>query len=267
MKKLLSILAALAGTANYAQELNIGVHINPTFTAPVMEKASVKSPGIWYKPMHIDISGGLNIQYLFKKVAIETGINFMTHTVTFQQSTDVRGTKVGNNGRENFGAWYKAFGNSYSIELPLQLNVLLHEHKKDIFYKVYGIAGMAYEVNTATGFSHSEYSSGTDNHIYYAKVLELKPEAGTTKEWVNIIAGFKLNTVIRNIGLIDYGLAYHLPLRDAGAYYLKGVSGDNSGERMYEGYYYPRLAYLNIKLAYYFMNIEQGKKKKYRRYV
>lgn len=266
MRALIFVTALMMPAILSAQELNIGAHINPTFTAPVMDSRSSVEQGISYKPMHIDISGGLNIQYQFRHIALETGINLMTHTTTFKQSTDLPGTRVGNNGREDLGAWYKAFGNSYSIELPLQLNVLLHDHKKDIAYKIYGIAGMAYEVNTSTGFSYSEYSSATDNRIYYAKVLELKPAAGTTKEWMNIIGGFKVNTVIRNIGLIDYGLVYHLPLQHAGLYYIKGVVGDDAGERINQASYYPKLSYLDIKLTYYFLNFEQGKKKRYWRY-
>lgn len=241
------------------QEMNIGFHINPTFTVPVLDRHSVYSKELGVRPATLFFNIGFNANFKLEKMAIETGINIVPKSIAFTQNYSGR---TGVNYLNNKGNYSKIIANSTSVELPLLLSVRAGHHDKKTVYDTYIVAGTSFEYIFA-GSSSSESimtSQGNQGTQYKLEEQYTLPGPSDNKAWANIIAGFKINAIVRHFGLIDYGLTYHFPLTRNEPYQVKTTVMDytNKQDYTYTGDYHPYLSYIDIKLCYYFWNLDNG---------
>ncbi len=62
---------------------NIGIHVNPTVTTPLMDGKSTYDPAI--KPVpNIDYNLGINLHYKTPEMTFETGINYVLKSFTIR---------------------------------------------------------------------------------------------------------------------------------------------------------------------------------------
>jgi hypothetical protein len=205
-----------------------------------------------------------------KKLCIEVSGSAMTKAIRFTQKLDNYNYKNIDSNSTVSGE-YNLKGHSYSWAVPLQFAYLLDAHKANTTYDLYGVIGASFEMNTTTGFSETSSSVHTGNYQGVVQgtrinIQETSPQPGVTTQWFNIIAGFKINAILRHIGLIDYGITYHFPISDAGLYHVESIISNNQYGSIYKGDFYPRLSFVDIKLCYYFLNFENGKGRKSYRY-
>lgn len=273
MRTLIYIMAFIMPSALLAQELNLGLHANPTIGIPVLDSRSQSTEGLSPTVGSLHFNGGANIQVRKNNVAIETGVNFLSKNIGFKQN--IVNTGYG------LAAAYNVRVASSSIEIPLQVNYRVYHHEHKTFYDIYLVGGASYEWNKIGSYkskgTSSSYGRATlsatanvsaDPALVNNQMAGISSLLGAKQEWANLIVGFKVSTVIKKLGLIDYGLVYHLPLADAGLYHVEAEQQvNNTTTTSYVGDFYPRLSYIDIKLAYYFLNFEKGTgRKRYRNY-
>lgn len=258
-KSLFTLLCIFLSPVAHGQEINLGFHINPTFTIPVLDRHSVYSKELGVQPAMLFFNVGFNANYKRERLAIETGVNIVPKSIAFKQNYSDRkgGNYIGNKGN-----YSKIISNSTSLELPLLLSFRAGHHDKKTVYDTYIVAGTSFEYNFAGSSSErSTYTSqGNQGTEYILDEHYTRPATKDNKAWANIIAGFKINAVIRHFGLIDYGLTYHFPLTRNEPYQVKTTVRDytNNQDYTYTGDYHPYLSYIDIKLCYYFWNLDNG---------
>lgn len=262
-KVLVAIICVLLLTNAGAQEFNIGLHFSPIATIPMMAKPPVTNyPSLKPKKYNINASAGLNLNYRFNRLCIETGGNITTRSITFRLNLDEYSyNSLG--GSSSISSYSDTRSSGYAIGVPLQIGYLLDKHDAKTVYDFYGILGASYEMHTTAAYA---YGSGvtsqtgtsiTNNRNFY-------PGAGVKTNWINVIAGFKINAILRRVGLIEYGLRYHFPLSHAGLYHVESVVSNGTYGSVFTGDFYPRLAYMDLHLTYYFLSFEKGTgRKKY----
>ena len=227
-----------------AQELNIGVHLNPILTHRVLSSKSVYDKEVRPVFLTFGYNAGFNLNYkLSSDVSIETGVNLVQKFIRFN---DLRGSVFG------AGAdYYLSLGNTF-VEVPLLFNYRIYHHDRKTNYDLYILGGAAYEkgntYNTMTGSS----SFGNNNTLLQ---VNGSYTGNTNVSYATAIIGFKINAVLRRVGLIDYGVSYHLPLQAAGPYNVSVSLGNNSSINNYSGAFYARMSYIDFKLCYYFLNL------------
>jgi|GEM_PF-1708071 len=258
----LSFLLLTVCSYAFAQEINFGLHTNPTITVPTYDDRTVSDEGLRMSRQRLNFNYGLNVNFKMKYINIGTGINLLSKSVSFNQKTEKYEVP---DGEINLQAKARATIRSSSLEIPLEINWLLHHHAKNSRYDLYFVTGASYELNTVRHITTKGQSVSGSNREYSAGISTDHPNIGKQADWVNVVAGFKINTIIKKIGLIDYGLVYHTALSDVGLYSIKSVVNNNTTSQTYNAYYYPSLSYLDIRLTYYFLNFEKGfKRKKYK---
>ncbi len=233
---------------------SFGAHFNPAFTTPVMDDNSEYDAQL--KPVYADfgINTGINLQYRIPEMTFETGINYIQKSFTVRQRL---------RHFENLGGFddtrnnhFRLTSYSSSVELPLEVSYCLHHHDKRMVYDLHAVAGCSGEYNYVTGYMVTiKGNAGSIIQQDYNVTA-----TGTKQLWVNVIAGFKIHAILRAIGLIDYGLIWHVPVQRAGPYTVSSEVKDytNGGSIKYSGLYYPHLGYLDVKLAYYFFNLDRN---------
>jgi hypothetical protein len=228
---------------------SIGVHVNPTITTPLMDSRSTYDAAI--KPVpNINYNIGFNLHYTLSEMTIETGINYVLKSFTIRQRLYSFNNVPGYSHSRNT-QYFLSLG-SASIEVALLLSYCLHHHDKRMVYDLHAVAGASAERNQPTQYLTSTIGS----HGSIVQQDYTLPTEQAKEIWVNAIVGFKIHTILRRIGLLDYGLIWHVPLQKSEAYTLTSVVKDfSTGDNItYNGTYYPRLGYLDIKLCYYLLN-------------
>ena len=81
--KAIAFIAALP-LSSIAQELNFGVHLNPTLTVPIIDGASTFDKEIGRR-QRIGYNMGANINYKNGPVSVETGVNVVNKSEQFRQ--------------------------------------------------------------------------------------------------------------------------------------------------------------------------------------
>lgn len=266
LKRVYTLLPALVCffvTAS-AQEIGLGFHFSPIATIPVMAKPPVTNyPSLHARKYNINASAGLNVNYRANRLCIETGGNITTRSITFRLNLDEYSyNSIG--GGTSVSSYNDIRSSGYAIGIPLQVGYLLDHHEAKTVYDFYGLLGASYEMHTTLAYaygtrvsSHSGSSISNSRNFY--------PGEGVKTNWINIIAGFKINAILRRVGLIEYGLRCHFPLSHAGLYHVETLVSNGIYGSAFTGDFYPRLAYTDLHLTYYFLNFEQGAgRKKYR---
>lgn len=249
---LITLLSCTSGL--FAQEMNFGLHLNPVFTNSITDKTSVHDKEIKMTPLRIGYNAGINLNLKFRKTSLETGINIISKTAQFRQRVQV----LPNGSESRFSVQAK----SLSFEVPVLLGYHLKHHAKSSVYDMYGQFGLSYELNRAGGVKQSFGAVGPSSMTVY-EPTKLFPAPGSLQHNVNIIAGIKLNTVVRGLGLVDYGISYHFPLLKSGSYYISSYAATISPNQqyIYSGTFRPRLGYIDLKLCYYLLNLDSKHKK------
>lgn len=243
-----------------AQEWNIGVHLDPIVTTPFVHDINA-SHYLKVAPAKIGIGAGINLNYKKDKWCVETGINGMLKTIGVTFDVDKEYSNL-----PYTESKYKYNSHSTSLEVPLQIGYLVHQHKNKAEYNVYTIAGAGYELNTTQGYSSTSslYSSTATAYanggVYFTDGL---PEAGTRSSWVNVIVGFKINAILRRVGLIDYGMSFHYPIQAAATHsvnaHVKYIQQDDISAT-----YSPRMAHVEFRFCHYFLSYDRQGRKRYK---
>lgn len=250
--KLLTLLSALSiTTAATAQELNFGAHLNPILTTPFLDGASQADKHINLSKARVGVNLGVDANLVMGKWRLQTGANLMQKSVSYYQRTV----------SYNAVAYSKDVIESTSVEIPVLLGYKLATHNRNTYYHVYGVAGVSYEWNMIGAVSSRSGASGSGGGAYVAG-YDVQ-SVGNNSEWVNLVAGVNFNAIIRNVGLIDYGVTYQLPLGNSGGYTVAQDVNVGTGNINYRGTYYPRMAYINFKLCYYFLSLRNGDMMRY----
>ncbi|MCB9044513.1 MAG: hypothetical protein H6550_00105 [Chitinophagales bacterium] len=247
----------LAFSSASAQEVNLGLHFSPIATIPVMGKGTTTNyPALKARRVIVNASGGANINLRFGKMCIETGGNITTRSVTFRMKLDEYSyNNIGSS--SSISSYSDQRSTGYAIAIPLQVGFLLDHHEEKTTYDLFGLLGASYEMHTTTGYAYgaTTYSqSGTS----VSNGMNFAPVAGVKTNWVNIIAGFKINAILRRVGLIDYGIRYHFPLSTAGKYHVETVVGNGTYGSVFTGDFYPHLSYIDFHITYYLLNLKGG---------
>ncbi|MBW7912111.1 MAG: hypothetical protein H3C54_00030 [Taibaiella sp.] len=262
-KVFVAVVCIFLFTKAGAQEFSMGIHFSPIATIPMMAKPPVTNhPSLKAKKYNINASAGLNLNYRFNRLCIETGGNITTRSVTFRMNLDEYSyNSLG--GSSSISSYSDTRSPGYAIGIPLQVGYLLDRHNAKTVYDFYGLLGASYEMHTTLPYSYGSVTSQTGSSITNNR--NFYPGAGVKTNWVNIIAGFKINAILRRVGLIEYGLRYHFPLSHAGRYHVETVVSNGIYGSAFSGDFYPRLAYMDLHFTYYLLNYEKGTgRKKYR---
>lgn len=247
MKKPIFAIWGLAATiACPAQELNLGVHLNPTLTLPLLDNHSVHDREIrpaLFKPGY---NIGANAKLQFGKLNLEATINIVQKSVQFMQKSE---QSIFSSGTSRYSERY----NNTSFELPLLLGYTIHEHNKKQIYKVDLLAGCSYEYFSLDGTASGggEYGSAGVSINGTQTFHDLYDH----REWANMVVGANIRAIVRHLGLIEYGLSWHIPLSPGPTYSISTTLSDSYGnQRQYNGTFVPKVSYLDFKLCYYFLS-------------
>lgn len=246
------ILTCGLSFASAAQEMNFGVHVNPVITAPFLDGASQYDNRINVSKLRVGANIGVDANLVFRKWRLQTGANIMHKSVSFYQRTHNISSE----------AYTKDIVESISLEVPLLFAYKLATRNKKTYYHVYGVGGAAYEWNTINGISSKTGASGYNNASVELVNHNIIP-VGQQSSWVNLVAGFNINAIIEGVGLVDYGITYHLPLSNAAGYSVATDVNAGVNTINYRGTFYPRMSHINFKLCYYFLSLRDGGVKKY----
>lgn len=266
MKKLYIILITLIiAFRSYAQEFSMGIHFSPIATIPMMAKPPVTNhPSLKARKYNINASAGLNLNYRFNRLCIETGGNITTRSVTFRLNLDEYSyNSLG--GGSSISSFNDIRSSGYAIGIPLQIGYLLDKHNAKTVYDFYGLLGASYEMHTTLAYAYGTNTS-SQSGTSISNSRNFYPGEGVQTNWINIIAGFKINAILRRVGLIEYGLRYHFPLSHAGQYHVETVVSNGAYGSVFTGDFYPRLAYMDFHFTYYFLSYEKGTGRKRYRY-
>lgn len=231
----------------YAQEWNIGVHLDPVFTMPILSGKSVRNEDISVSFLRPGIKAGINFNYRLENMSVEFSPAFV------RRELSVYNNKSSYSGQEIF---YRSTMPSNSILFPLAVNFLLDRHDENTRYDMYLVAGMEYEMNQTD--SAASFASSTNGGV----TVDVKGKYNGLV-FQNIVApviGVKINAILKNVGLIDYGLSFHLPLTVSGPYNVDAKLTNGPNTTAQSAALYASNAYIDIKLCYYFFSI--GKKLK-----
>lgn len=232
-----------------AQELNIGIHANPTIATPILSKGRSALQEDVSMALRVGYNVGANINVKFSKASLELGANYLAKALTVTQTQRQLG----------FDTYYRVVMPLKAVEVPLTLNVLMHHHDNNKVYDVYFMAGAAYETGiVGSSLASAVYSGAGGGSVGFS--VDGQYLGDRRYSTITPIIGFKINAVLRNVGLIDYGLSFHLPVSANGPYMIESLYniGGTSG---YKNTIYAHVGYIDIKLAYYFLNIGKDMKR------
>jgi len=251
------VLLLMGASCVYGQEVNLGLHFSPIATIPVLgKKTTTNYPELKARSMVVNAAGGVNINFRFGNLCIETGGNISSRSVTFRLNIDEYSyNNVG--GSSSISSFNDIRSTGYSIAVPMQVGFLLDHHEQATTYDLFGLLGASYEMYTTGDYAYgSRTFSQAGSTVNSAK--NFSPVAGVQTNWISVIAGFKINAILRNVGLIDYGIRYHFPLSDAGKYHVETVVSNGIYGSVFMGDFYPKLSYIDFHLTYYFLNFKGG---------
>lgn len=245
------------------QEVNVGLHFSPTVSVPLLEKQSIYDPSIKVQRANINASGGANLNFRFGKVCFETGGTISSKSIVFKLKLDEYSYNNLNNS-SSISSKNNIRGTGYSLSVPAQLGYLINHHEANTTYDVFALAGASYELYTAGGYSSESATTNSNGTI--SNVNNKAPQAGQQTSWVNVIAGFKINAILRRVGLVEYGMRYHYPLGNAGKYQVETILSNGIYGSVFAGEFYPRLSYVDFHITYYFLNFKGGEGVKHYKY-
>jgi hypothetical protein len=238
---------SLVSITGVAQEYNLGIHLNPTLTIPIIDGASTYDKEIGRRA-RIGYNVGANINYKNGPVSLETGVNIVSKAVQFRQH--IISTYTGG------ASYYYTRFTGTGFEFPLLVGYKAFHNSGKNPYDFYVQGGGSYEIFTNDGTAGGSRLYGDGAMSINTGVPGPPPDRKHT--WFNAIVGFKINTIVKKLGLIDYGMTYHLPFDYAGPYHTAAEVTLPNGSNRYVGTFRPLMSYLDVKLCYYFLNFDKS---------
>jgi hypothetical protein len=251
---LVTFICIIIGSGLNAQELNIGIHANPIFTTPVTGGKSVRDKETNISAFKPGYNIGLNLNLKLRTMAFGLDANYLRKSVRVFRK--IKGTDGQN-------AKYSVNTAGNALEFPLLVNFLLDRHDEETTYDLYLVAGMAYEMSMWDTTTYSSTTgSGNSGYELYATGSY---GGAAVQHVVSPVIGFKINAILRNVGLVDYGISWHLPLTVSGPYNASATLY-NGGvmQYSYNSSIFASASFIDFKLCYYFYSL--GKKMKRVRY-
>lgn len=246
------LLMFAAGTpGGVAQEINIGAHLNPILCIPVPTAQGTRDRELRMSPAKPGYSYGLGASITTGRLSVEAGASLVEKHYSVRQSDFKTATQTGITAKSSFG--------SAHLEVPVVLRYTLSEHIGQVHYSTLLLAGVSYEWMNPEVISDARRRDSAASGDYRVSVRSTPLPDAANLAWANLIAGAQIRAVMRGVGLIEYGLALHLPLQATGPYEVETVVMDNGGRnRRFHGEFYPRLAYLDFRIRYCFLNYKRG---------
>jgi hypothetical protein len=256
MKKIILLVSVFISMCVHgrarAQELNIGIHANPILNTPIVGGKSVRNEDVKVGKFRPRYNVGFNVNFKFGSMSVELAANYV------RKSVSVFNTKGSYYGQD---LYYRTAVPSSCFEFPVMLNFLLDRHDNKTKYDAYLVAGVGYELSYTDSFaSTATASSGGVNLDLVGKYTGPAFQSAVVPQ-----VGFKINAILRNVGLIDYGLSFHLPISVVGPYEVKADIMSSQGNATQYSAVYVTAAFIDVKLCYYFYSIgKRFKRVKYR---
>lgn len=240
----LLFICCFTSAITYAQEFNVGVHINPAGTIPITSKYYSNSD-IKTGFMKFSYNAGVNLNFKFKRFNLELTPSYGQKTVQFHE----RLLDHSYNGEADYFLKYK----STFFEVPLMVGYRINKLTKH--KAIYIQAGASYEHTQITNVTTNTHSTGVSTITAYPLSTTT---LNKTQSIINIVAGIKANTTIKKFGLIDYGLYYHYPLTAVGSYdFQTAIVSSTGSSANYVASYYVKQSLIELKLCYYFWNVDK----------
>ena len=235
------------------QELNLGFHIDPIFSLPIVSGAkSVRNDQISVAVFRPGYNVGLNLNYKLKNNSLELAANYVRKSVS-----------VFNTRGHHFGqkVYYRSTMAATCFEFPLTINFLMERHDSKTRYDLYLLAGIGYELARIDTATSSDYSMNGSVRLDLAG----RYAGPVFQNSVVPQIGFKINAILKNVGFIDYGVSFHLPISVSGPFNVDAQISSGSSLVTQNASIYATLAFIDIKLCYYFYSIgKKFKRVKYR---
>ncbi len=239
---ILGILFFLAPSIIFSQNsISLGIKTNPVFNHVIANKGSELDKTTLriirgFTPLY-----GANIVFYRKgELGIEAGINrvYKRHGIFYYFDNEFT-----DNARGGFI--------TTSTEIPFSIS-----------YKIYENFILNYKLFLLSGFSFNRHRyyrdfSGTRLNYKYSIVHEVSEADFGYKSYSNsIFTGFKINAIIKNFGMVEYGLSYHYDFKQMPPFEIFGTVNVFTP---FQAKLVPRLNYININLTYYFLSIQFDK--------
>lgn len=258
---LVTLVLLLRGNVS-AQEVNLGIRVSPILGMPFLDKSSVYHPALGVRKPNFNAGAGADLNIMMGKLlCLQLGGGIQSRSIVFKMKASGSYNNIG--GSSTVSAQSNVRNRGYSLVFPAELGIKLSHHEANTIYDVFGMLGASYEMYTTGGYDYeaSTVSQGGSGTITYTNTNKLYPDAGRQSNWINAVVGFKIRAVLRRVGLLEYGLEYHYPMSTAGEYRIGAVVSNSTYGSVFNGTFYPRLSHLDVRLCYYFLNINKGEKR------
>ena len=234
-----------------AQEWSIGAHLNPTFSFPILSGESIYDPELRFSPLKPGYSAGFNVSFTSGRMGVESGASIIAKNHTVRQSDFNTPSETGITAKSSFDAT--------SLEVPVLLTYRVREHSGRTAYSTHLLLGASYEWANPRVVPAEQLRDSAASRDYRVSILSTPLPDHADLSWPNLLAGAQIRAVLRGAGLIEYGFAVHVPLEATGPYGVQTtVTEFGQTTSSFRGKFYPRLAYFDLRLRYFFLNFKKG---------
>lgn len=246
------LLSALTVSLNSsAQVVSFGFHLNPTLNTPIPDAPNYLSREIRLVPLRPGYKYGIQSTITSDRASIELGLSAVGKSFTLRQTdfspADLRGRPV------------RFVARGTSVEPSLLVRYAVVEHTGRSVYSVQVLAGVSRELHFMRVPDERDrvdtVRGGTYTAASYYTAFDQSGHPRT-----NVIAGAQIRTVLRKLGLVEYGLALHFPTESTGPYRMETTVTEQQQQttKRYYAEFYPYLAYLDFRLRYYIYSFRHG---------
>jgi len=248
---LIPLIIISASVQIAAQEVNIGAHLNPVFCIPAATGQSSHDPELRFSPIRLGYSYGLDISVTSGRLSIEAGAGIV------EKSYSVRQFDFNTPSQINVSA--KSILAVSAFEVPLLLKYQVAEHSGHASYSTHLIIGASHEWINPYIIPEDRRRDTAAAGQYQISVLSTPLPDVADFSWPNLIAGVQIRAVLLGVGLVEYGVAVHVPLQATGPFSVETIVLE-SGQlaNTFNGEFYPRLAHVDFRLRYFFFNFKKG---------
>lgn len=246
-----AFLILIPSLRSVAQEWNIGVHLNPTLCFPISTSQTQRDPELRLSAVDVGYSYGVSTSFSSGRISVETGLSFTQKKYAIRQSEFRTLTQTGITAKSSFAG--------LSTEVPVLVKYRIKEHAGRSNYSANVLLGVGYEWFNPQVVPTDRLRDETASGAYRVSILSIPLPDAADFSWPTAIAGAEIRAVLRGIGLLEYGVALHIPLQSTGPYGVE-TTVEESGQptRTFEGEFYPRLAHLDFRIRYCLLNFKKG---------
>ena len=235
-----------------AQLASFGFHLNPILHTPIPDAPNPFDPQIRLLPAQPGFKYGLQATLTSGRASLEAGLSFVHKKLVLRQTdfspADLRGRTTR----------FSVSGLSAEPYFLARYSVIEHDEGLSL-YSLQALAGISREYH-GMGEPSNGGRSDTIRGGTYEAFSSSTAFAQRVPVWYTVIAGAQVRTVLKGIGLVEYGLAFHFPLQSTGPYRMETTVREavQGVVAQYRAEYYPHLAYIDFRLRYYFYSFKHG---------